>query len=133
MAHRLFLLIACVLAAIAGLFAQERDGKRLVEATLIADTEAVVAGKAFEVGVLLEMAAGWHTYWEYSGDAGLPTRIEWELPEGFVAGPIKWPAPEAKLEPGDIQTYAYSGRVLLMASITPPANLEGPVVLKAKV
>ena len=133
MAHRLFLLIACVLAAIAGLFAQERDGKRLVEATLIADTEAVVAGKAFEVGVLLEMAPGWHTYWEYSGDAGLPTRIEWELPAGFVAGPIKWPAPEAKLEPGDIQTYAYSGRVLLMASITPPANLEGPVVLKAKV
>lgn len=133
MAHRFLVVVACVLAMVAVASAQERDGKRLVEASLIANTGAVVAGEAFEVGVLLEMAPGWHTYWEYSGDAGLPTRIDWELPEGFVAGPIKWPAPEAKLEPGDIQTYAYSGRVLLMTTITPPSKLEGPVELKAKV
>ena len=79
------------------------------------------------------MAPGWHTYWEYPGDAGLPTTIDWKLPPGFTAGPIQWPAPVAKLEPGDIQTYAYSGRVLLLTTITPPATISENAALQAKV
>jgi DsbC/DsbD-like thiol-disulfide interchange protein/cytochrome c biogenesis protein CcdA len=133
MVHRMLMIAAWVLAAALVAPAQEREGKPLVVATLLADTEAVVPGKAFEVGVLLEMAPGWHTYWEYSGDAGLPTRVEWELPTGFVAGPLKWPAPEAKIESGGILTYAYTDKVLLLATITPPAQLAGEIELKAKV
>ena len=104
----------------------------LVRAQLLADTNAIVPGQPFQAGLLLEMADGWHTYWEYSGDAGLPTTIQWQLPQGFTAGPIEWPVPEAKLEPGDIQTYAYGGRVLLLTTITPPAGVTGNITLKAK-
>ena len=104
----------------------------LVRAQLLADTNAIVPGQPFQAGLLLEMADGWHTYWEYSGDAGLPTTIQWQLPKGFTAGPINWPVPEAKLEPGDIQTYAYGGRVLLLTTITPPAGVSGNFTLKAK-
>ena len=104
----------------------------LVRAQLLADTNAIVPGQPFQAGLLLEMADGWHTYWEYSGDAGLPTTIQWQLPHGFTAGPIEWPVPEAKLEPGDIQTYAYGGRVLLLTTITPPAGVTGNIALKAK-
>jgi thiol:disulfide interchange protein/DsbC/DsbD-like thiol-disulfide interchange protein len=104
----------------------------LVRAQLLADTNAIVPGQSFQAGLLLEMADGWHTYWEYSGDAGLPTTIQWQLPKGFTAGPIDWPVPEAKLEPGDIQTYAYGGRVLLLTTITPPAGVSGNITLKAK-
>jgi len=113
---------------------QEFEGKRLVAASLVSSASAIVPGKPFEVGLLLEMASGWHTYWEYSGDAGLPTRIAWTLPEGFVAGPIQWPAPEAKVEPGDILTYAYGDQVLLITTIVPPPDLvaSSPVTLKAK-
>ena len=105
----------------------------LVRAQLLADTSAIVPGQPFQAGLLLEMAEGWHTYWEYSGDAGLPTTIVWRLPSGFTAGPIEWPVPEAKLEPGDIQTYAYGGRVLLLTKITPPAGISGNITLRAKV
>lgn len=104
----------------------------LVRAQLLADTSAIVPGQSFQAGLLLEMAEGWHTYWEYSGDAGLPTTIAWKLPEGLTAGPIEWPVPEAKLEPGDIQTYAYGGRVLLLTKITPPAGISGNITLHAK-
>jgi len=104
----------------------------LVRAQLLADTNAIVPGQSFQAGLLLEMADGWHTYWEYSGDAGLPTTIQWQLPKGFTAGPIDWPVPEAKLEPGDIQTYAYGGRVLLLTTITSPAGVSGNITLKAK-
>jgi thiol:disulfide interchange protein/DsbC/DsbD-like thiol-disulfide interchange protein len=124
----LFLVAAISLPA----FSKIQQGRELVQASLLADTTAIVPGQPFQVGLLLEMAPGWHTYWEYSGDAGLPTSIQWNLPEGFQAGPIQWPAPEAKLEPGDIQTYAYSGRVLLLTTITPAAAVSENTTLRAK-
>jgi DsbC/DsbD-like thiol-disulfide interchange protein len=53
--------------------AQVYQGKELVKAELLADTNAIVTGKTFTIGLLLRMAPGWHTYWAFSGDAGLPT------------------------------------------------------------
>ncbi len=102
---------------------QVLDGKTLVEAELIADTESVVPGQTFYVGLRLRMAPGWHTYWEYSGDAGIPTSIAWQLPDGFGAGPIEWPIPTAKVEPGDIEVFGYSSEVLLLVAIQPPPDL----------
>lgn len=104
--------------------AQVVDGKTLVEAELVSNTSAIVPGQTFHVGLRLKMAPGWHTYWEYAGDAGIPTQIDWDLPEGFGAGPIEWPVPKKKLEPGDIQVYAYSDEVLLLVAIQPPTDLE---------
>jgi thiol:disulfide interchange protein DsbD len=115
------------------LAAQVRDGRSLVKASLIADTTAVVPGRAFQAALVLEMAEGWHTYWEYPGDSGLATSLDWSLPDGFIAGPLEWPLPESKLEPGDIQIYGYSGRVVIPVTLTPPATLSGDsVTLRAK-
>jgi len=66
------------IAALAIFFAQSAvaqtyQGKELVKASLVADTSAIIPGKPFSVGLLLRMAPDWHTYWKYSGDAGLPT------------------------------------------------------------
>jgi len=128
---RLALALVFLLFAGSPVSAQLHDGKTLVKASLVADTTAIVTGQPFQVGLLLEMAPGWHTYWEYSGDSGLPTTIDWKLPPGFAAGAIQWPVPEAKVEPGDIQVYAYSGRVLLLTTITPPRDASGNVTLRA--
>jgi thiol:disulfide interchange protein DsbD len=128
---RLALALVFLLFAGSPVSAQLYDGKTLVKASLLADTTALVPGQPFQVGLLLEMAPGWHTYWEYSGDSGLPTTIDWRLPPGFEAGAIQWPVPEAKVEPGDIQVYAYSGRVLLLTTITPPRDASGDVTLRA--
>jgi thiol:disulfide interchange protein/DsbC/DsbD-like thiol-disulfide interchange protein len=114
--------------------AQVYEGRTLVKASLLSNTSAVVSGKPFEVGVLLEMAPGWHSYWEYPGDAGLPTAISWTLPDGFVAGPIQWPLPKRTIEPGDIEVYAYSDKVLLLTAIVPTPNIsESSLTLRAKV
>ena len=39
------------------------------------------------------MAPGWHTYWKYSGDAGFPLEMKWNLPPGWKVGEIQWPIP----------------------------------------
>ena len=104
--------------------AQIYQGKELVRAELLADTNAIVPGKPFTVGLLLKMAPGWHTYWKFSGDAGLPTELKWKLPPGWKTGEIQWPIPLKTIDPGDIETYGYENEVLLMQEITPPPNVD---------
>jgi thiol:disulfide interchange protein len=107
---------------------QTYEGKELVHAKLVADTNAIVPGKSFTAGLLLRMAPGWHTYWKFSGDAGLPTEIKWILADGWKAGEIQWPIPLKTNDPGDIQTYGYQDEVLLMQQIVPPAKIESSAV-----
>jgi len=104
--------------------AQTYQGKQLVRAELLADTKAIVPGKPFTVGLLLRMAPGWHTYWKFSGDAGLPTEMKWKLPLGWKIGEIQWPIPLKTIDPGDIETYGYQDEVLLMQEIRPPLKLD---------
>jgi thiol:disulfide interchange protein len=106
--------------------AQSYQGKQLVRAELLADTTAIVPGKSFTVGLLLRMTPGWHTYWKFSGDAGLPTELKWKLPPGWKIGDIQWPIPLKTIDPGDIETYGYENEVLLMQEITPPSKLDDP-------
>src|SRR5438552_12211278 len=103
---------------------QTYQGKQLVKPELLADTTAVVPGKPFTVGLLLRMAPGWHTYWKFSGDAGLPTELKWKLPPGWKVGDIQWPIPLKTIDPGDIETYGYENEVLLIQGITPPSKLD---------
>jgi thiol:disulfide interchange protein/DsbC/DsbD-like thiol-disulfide interchange protein len=125
-----FLLFVAVAKPISG---QTYEGRELVKAQLVADTDAIVPGKAFTVGLLLRMAPHWHTYWKFSGDAGLPSEIKWTLPPGWKAGEIQWPIPLKLKDPGDIQTYGYENEVLLLQEITPPASLaDSSVKLSAE-
>lgn len=121
---RLFLIASLVFAHVFSItHAQIYKGKVLVTPRLIADTTAVEAGKPFRIGLLLNMAPGWHTYWKFPGDSGTPTRIQWTLPPGFAIGELKWPTPSKHTDLGDIDTYVYHDEVLLFASVTPPKEL----------
>ena len=108
--------------------AQVYQGKELVKAELLADTSSIVPGKSFTIGLLLRMAPAWHTYWTFSGDAGLPTELKWKLPPGWKVGEIQWPIPLKTIDPGDIETYGYENEVLLMQEITPPQKLDNSEV-----
>lgn len=93
-----------------------------VTAKLIADVKSVPSGKPFKLGVELLMPPQWHTYYKISGDAGMPTKIEWKLPEGFQAGPLEWEQPTVFNDAG-ITTYGYHDKTLIAAVITPPQGV----------
>ena len=99
----------------------EYDGT--VTARLLTEEVAIAPGERFTVGIEIDMAEGWHTYWENGGDAGLPTYVGWTLPEGFEAGEILWPVPHRYAEEGDVVTFGYGKRVLLLVDMTAPADL----------
>lgn len=94
-----------------------------VTARLFSDVESIAPGRLFTLALELKMAPGWHTYWENGGDAGLPTSVEWKLPDGFVAGPLLFPVPHRYEEEGDLVTFGYADRVILLTEVTAPADL----------
>jgi thiol:disulfide interchange protein/DsbC/DsbD-like thiol-disulfide interchange protein len=110
-------------------------GKMHTTVRLVADVRTLQPGSRFTMGVLMTMDAGWHTYWENSGEAGLPTAIQWELPDGITAGEIQWPLPEKHIEPGDILTYGYSHENMLLVPMEASPSLRpgSTVTLKGDV
>jgi DsbC/DsbD-like thiol-disulfide interchange protein len=65
-----------------------------VRAELLAHApEGAAPGQTVWLGLLLDHAPKWHTYWKNPGDSGLPTELQWTLPAGVTAGPIQWPTP----------------------------------------
>ena len=109
------------------------SASRHVQVQLVPETESIRAGEPFWLGLRLEMEPGWHTYWKNPGDSGLPTRIKWTLPDGFLARPIEWPYPHT-FSQGPVTSYGYENQVLLPVQITPPASLPdgGPVTITAR-
>jgi thiol:disulfide interchange protein DsbD len=95
-----------------------------VQTELLTSVSSIELGKPFWLGVRLTIDPGWHIYWENAGDAGLPTRVKFTLPEGFSAGPVLYPTPSRFLAPGNITLFGYENSVMLMAKITPPTNLS---------
>src|SRR5690349_2706843 len=92
-----------------------------VEAELVRDQASAPAGSPMLVGLKLRMADHWHTYWKNPGDSGLPTRIQWKLPEGWSAGPIQWPYPKP-LPIGPLLNYGYEDEVVLLSELKAPAD-----------
>jgi thiol:disulfide interchange protein DsbD len=102
--------------------AQLYNGQQLIRPELIAAVDAIVPGSPITVAIRLRPEPGWHTYWQYPGDAGISTTAIWSLPPSFSSGPIQWPVPRLDNEPGGLQTYAYDD-ILLPVTIQVPSDL----------
>jgi thiol:disulfide interchange protein DsbD len=102
------------------LFAGTGEGAMALMAT---DTVPIQSGKSFPVTIVLDLQPGWHTYWQYPGDSGLPPKVTWNLPPGWTAGPVDFSVPHQFSEPGDMIIYGYEKQQLLRATITPPRDL----------
>jgi thiol:disulfide interchange protein DsbD len=93
-----------------------------VRAELVAHApEGLAAGRPMWLGLKIEHQPHWHTYWKNPGDSGLPTTLNWTLPQGAVAGDIEWPTP-SKLPIGPLLNYGYEGTLLLPVALSLPAG-----------
>lgn len=105
----------------------------LVSPQLLADVSAVQAGKPFHVGVLLRIESKWHVYWKNPGDAGQTATVAFGAPPGFKVSEVEYPVPTKFLQPGDMVAYGYDNEVMLIATVTPPADLPtGDVMVRGK-
>lgn len=101
---------------------------------LVTERAAIAPNSDFLAGLHFILDSGWHIYWINPGDAGLPPRVDWQLPKGVTAGEIQFPAPK-RLPLGPLMDFGYEDRVLLPipmradGSLKPgtTANLRGHV------
>jgi DsbC/DsbD-like thiol-disulfide interchange protein/cytochrome c biogenesis protein CcdA len=89
----------------------------LVSADLVAEAASIAPNATVWVDLRLAIKPGWHVYWQNPGDSGLPTAIDWVLPQGFSAGRISWPAPEHFVQNG-IGNYGYTESANLLVPIS---------------
>lgn len=107
-----------------------RCDESLVRPLVSASVPAVKAGQPFEIIITLKITEGWHTYWQYPGDAGFPPTITWQLPSGWSAGPIEFSLPNQFLEPGNMTIYGYEKQCFLKTIITPAATIAPKTIFK---
>lgn len=93
---------------------------------LFQEEETIQPNRPFWIALHLDLEEGWHVYWKNPGDAGIPLKVEWNLPAGFEAGPLQWPFPE-KFTAADMVGFGYEGDVTLLSQITPPAQFDPKV------
>ena len=101
-----------------------------IEVELLAETTNIVPGETTWLGLRLDPAEHWHTYWKMGGDSGEATSLsEWTAPEGTSIGEIQWPAPHwLPFYDTDLVNFGYEGEILLPVAITLPADYAGDTV-----
>ena len=103
-----------------------------VKASLVAADASVKPGQPLTVALRLVHDAHWHTYWLNPG-TGLATSLKWNLPAGWTAGEIQWPAPIIlKDNAGNTVGNGYEGELFLPVTLTPPANLTADTAIELK-
>lgn len=95
-----------------------------VTARLISDPSEINQGESIKFGVLFDIDPGWHIYWKYPGETGLPTNVNFHAPDGFKTGEIQWPLPMAFVKSQGGVDYGYENSVLLWTDIQIPSNFS---------
>lgn len=106
---------------------EEAIGKDVLEGDQ-AQIEArllVSGGADKRVGVLFDLAPGWHLYWRNPGDTGIAPTLG-VAADGFRVGPIAWPVPQIFLDEADglMTSYGYERRVLLSVALETTADSD---------
>src|SRR5206468_2203345 len=96
---------------------------------LIAEGAAPPGGEV-ELAIHMRTAPGWHGYWLNPGDAGLPMDVQWQLPPGFSAGPLRYPVP-TRLTVAGLMNYVYERDYAVLVRLKVPAGAAGTIPIRA--
>jgi DsbC/DsbD-like thiol-disulfide interchange protein len=121
---RIGLLVAVALQS-TSVAAQAREDPTAhhIAVSLVPETRVPSAGSDVTIAIEMRPAKGWHGYWENPGDAGLPLKIDWNLPQGTSAGVPVYPVPSTLVISG-MMSHVYEGPYALLLPIHIPDGLS---------
>ncbi len=114
-------LVGTAQAAFAQTAASEFQRFPEIALRLIAANSGAGTNANLRVGLEMQLAPGWKTYWRAPGDAGLPPSVDWTGSDNLAAAALRFPAPERFTLFG-LETYGYGGTVIFPVD----ATLERP-------
>jgi len=95
-----------------------------IRAEIVSESAALVPGRTTAIGILFRIEPGWHLFWEGCNQTGYPITVKAQLPEGFRALDLVWPAPERLVSPGEILDHVYDDDVLVILPVEAPTTLD---------
>ena len=107
----------------------QAEGRGIV-AQLVAEGPAPPGGEV-ELAIRMRPAPGWHGYWLNPGDAGLPMSLDWQLPKGFAAGPLRYPVP-GRLTVAGLMNYVFQSDYAVLVRLNVPKDAAGTVPIRAQ-
>jgi DsbC/DsbD-like thiol-disulfide interchange protein len=87
--------------------------------------------ESLSAGIEIKLLPGWHTYWRYPGDSGVPPRVSFSGSENLASAKVLFPAPHAFTDEAGT-TIGYKGNVIFPVRII-PRDKSKPVTLHAKI
>ena len=84
-----------------------------------------------QAGIEMKLLSGWHTYWRYPGDSGVPPRFDFAGSGNLKSAKVLYPAPVVHSDEAG-QTIGYEGSVVFPIEVTPKEPGK-PVALKLKI
>lgn len=121
-----------LLFGVGSAYAQLPGAPQNIRASLEAETSTPAPGDIVTVAIIMDPKPGWHDYWLNPGDAGTPLELEWKLPAGVTAGPIRAPVPETLIVSG-FMNHIYKTRHAFLIDLKIPTNVRARQKLDIKV
>lgn len=88
-----------------------------VNVRMLTDHNPIAPGDSVRIGFLFDVTSPWHLYWINPGDTGMPTRVEWTLPEGVEVGSLQFPPPKRYSSAGMVD-FTMEGDFLIWTTLT---------------
>jgi len=85
---------------------------------------------SLRAGVEIKMQPGWHTYWRYPGDSGVPPRFSFSGSDNVATVKELYPAPHAFTDEAGT-TIGYKDNVIFPLRVM-PRDMSKPVTLRLK-
>jgi thiol:disulfide interchange protein len=90
---------------------------------LVSRHAIIAPGSDTLLGLNFKLEAGWHVYWQNSGDSGQPPEVKWTLPPGLTAGAMQFPAPK-RLPLSFLMDFGYDNAVLFPVPLHADASVK---------
>src|SRR4029079_10359289 len=75
--------------------------------------------RVFRAGVEIKLKEGWHTYWRYPGDSGVPPVLDFSKSRNVKAVTVLYPAPSRLPEGAGGNSIGYKGVLILPLHVVP--------------
>ncbi|MGP1345385.1 MAG: protein-disulfide reductase DsbD domain-containing protein [Phycisphaerales bacterium] len=81
---------------------------------LISELTAIRPAHINWIALDFTIAEGWHLYWKFAGDTGIPPVWSFDTPDGITIGNPIWPAPTAYSPSSQSLDYIHERRLTLL-------------------
>jgi DsbC/DsbD-like thiol-disulfide interchange protein len=106
------------------------DGDARSAVRLIAGSSPPGKAAPLRAGIEIRIKPGWHTYWRYPGDAGVPPRFDFGGSHNVKTVDVLWPTPQ-RIPEHNLTVIGYASDVILPLAIV-PQHWGKPVTLRLK-